>query len=502
MAAKKRANPKREGGTKRSDKAITSGDSADPQAEAIDDELALAKAAGVLSAREPVFEPREAGDPEGTAPDNPPGRSPQGSASGYPPGGSPQGSASGYPPAQGSADSSRAAAVLYSEGAASASRTDLSQGTHTAPSLTSQRLFVGPQPGGRRATDLKVAVVGATGLVGREMLALLEERDFPVGELSLFASEKSKGKPIQFRGTTLLVDVLEDGCFEDVDLVLMEVESDIAKEWAPKAVEAGATVIDNSSAFRLEPAVPLVVSEVNPEALERHEGIISNPNCTTMILMPVLAPLHRRFGASRLIITTLQSVSGTGAEAVSELERQAGELMLRPSLLRKAGAKHVQPKHEVYPKPIAFNVIPQCDAFADAVNTKEELKLRNESRKILGHPDLQVVATCVRVPVFVGHSISVVAEFDKPAHVEEVLDILADAPGVELVPGTDYPTPLEVAGLDGSWVGRVRPDPSNDGGVAFWVVGDNIRKGAALNCIEIAEILLEQGWLKPKSKRR
>lgn len=353
----------------------------------------------------------------------------------------------------------------------------------------------------RKRDAISVAVVGATGLVGREILRVLEEREFPVSHISLFASERSRGKPMTYKGSTIVVDVLEEGCFEGVDLVLMEVESELAKQWAPRAVAEGATVIDNSSAFRLDKKVPLVVSEVNPEDLEHHEGIIANPNCTTMVLMPVLAPLHERFGARRLIVTTLQSVSGTGQDGVSELERQAMALMVRPSLLRRAGREKIERKGSVYPKPIAFNVIPQCDAFADAVNTKEELKLQNESRKILKHPDLKVMATCVRVPVFVGHCLSVVAEFERPAHVEEALDILAESPGVELVTGTDYPTPLDVAGVDGSWVARVRPDPSKEGAIAFWVVGDNLRKGAALNCVELAEVLLAQGWLAPKSAR-
>jgi aspartate-semialdehyde dehydrogenase len=352
-----------------------------------------------------------------------------------------------------------------------------------------------------RPESISVAVVGATGLVGQEMVRILEERRFPVSELRLYASEKSKGKPVRFGEQTLVVDVVHDGCFEGVDLVLMEVESELSRDLAPVAVSEGATVIDNSSAWRMDKKVPLVVTEVNPQDLEAHDGIIANPNCTTMVLMPVLAPLHRHFGARRLVITTLQSVSGSGQKGIAELERQTQELMIRPSALRKAGQVGISAKREIYSKPIAFNVVPQCDDFADPVSTKEELKLRDESRKILSHPDLQVMATCVRVPVFVGHSLSVLAEFERPAHVEEVLDILADAPGVELMTGRDFPTPLDVAGVDGSWVGRIRPDPTKDGAVAFWVTGDNLRKGAALNCIEIAEILVSQGWLVPVSKR-
>ncbi len=351
------------------------------------------------------------------------------------------------------------------------------------------------------SAEISVGIVGATGLVGQEMLRILEERNFPVSELRLFASERSKGKPVRFRDETLVVGVVEEGCFEGLDLVLMEVESDVSRELAPAAVAEGATVIDNSSAWRMERGVPLVVAEVNPEELARHKGIVANPNCTTMALMPVLAPLHRRFGARRLVVTTLQSVSGSGQAGIAELERQANELMIRPSTLRRAGTSEISPKRDVYPKPIAFNVVPQCDAFVDPVTTKEEKKLLEESRKILSHPGLKVMATCVRVPVFVGHCLSVVAEFDQPAHVEEVLDILAEAPGVELLVGEEYPTPLDVAGTDGSWVGRVRPDPTNDGGVAFWVASDNLRKGAALNCVQVAEILSSQGWLRPAGQR-
>lgn len=353
----------------------------------------------------------------------------------------------------------------------------------------------------QKSEAVSVAVAGATGLVGREIIRILADRHFPLSDLRLYASEESRGKPVRFGEETLVVGVVEEGCFEGVDLVFMEVDGDLSRTLAPVAVAEGATVIDNSSAWRTKDGVPLVVSEVNPADLEYHDGIVANPNCTTMVLMPVLAPLHRRFGARRIIVTTLQSVSGSGRAGVAALERQAQDLLIRPSALREAGRLGVSPKQEFYPKPIAFNVVPQCDDFVDPVTTKEELKLRDESRKILSHPGLQVMATCVRVPVFVGHSLSVVAEFDGPAHVEEVLDILAEAPGVELVAGEDYPTPLDVAGVDGSWVGRIRPDPTTEGAVAFWVVGDNLRKGAALNCVEIAEILISEGWLKPSSRR-
>lgn len=345
-------------------------------------------------------------------------------------------------------------------------------------------------------TPLTVAVVGATGLVGQEMLRILNERDFPISDLRLFASERSRGRPVSFRGAEYEVGVLGDDVFAGVDLVLMEVESPISREWTPLAVSAGATVIDNSSAWRLESDVPLVVAEVNPECLQSHKGIIANPNCTTMTMMPVLAPLHREFRARRVIATTFQSVSGTGQNALRELERQALNFLDRPSGLRRAGAEGGYARGEIYPKPIAFNVIPQCDDYADEVRTKEEMKLVEESRKILDDKELAIFATCVRVPVEVGHSLSVVIDFERNVHVEEALDVLADAPGVELVIGRDYPTPLDVAGTDNVCVGRVRPDDSNEGSLGMWICGDNLRKGAALNCVQIAEVLIDQGWLK------
>lgn len=343
-----------------------------------------------------------------------------------------------------------------------------------------------------------VAVVGATGLVGQEMLRILDERGFPMAGLKLFASERSRGRPIEFRGKTYEVDVLSEDSFAGIDLVLMEVESPISREWAPIAAAAGATVIDNSSAWRMDDGIPLVVAEVNPEDLKGHKGIIANPNCTTMTLMPVLAPLHREFGIRRAVITSLQSVSGTGQAALRELEKQTLRFSDRPSGLRRAGIDGGYDAGEIYPKPIAFNVIPQCDDFADEVRTKEEVKLVAETHKILADESIGVIATCVRVPVEVGHSLSVVVEFKRPVHVEEALDLLADAPGVDLYAGLEYPTPLDVAGTDDVSVGRIRPDASSEGGLAFWVCGDNLRKGAALNCVQIAEVLLDQGWLKPR----
>lgn len=351
---------------------------------------------------------------------------------------------------------------------------------------------------GFTAPGLDVAVVGATGLVGTEMLAILAERAFPVRSLRLFASERSEGKVITWGGTGLTVEVLRPGCFEGTDLVLMEVESDVSREWAPVAARAGAVVVDNSSAWRMDDSVPLVVSEVNPHALDTHTGIVANPNCTTMVLMPALKPLDEAFGLERLVISSYQAVSGSGVAGIGALAeeeaKQGGDL----DSLRRSGAEGIEAAQDVYPRPIAHNVIPQCDAFVDdgTDETKEERKLVAESRKILEHPDLNVAATCVRVPVVSGHSMTVNAEFREPATAAAAAVILEHAPGVVLAASRDaYATAFEVAGRDGSFVGRLRDDESRPNTIDFFVVGDNLRKGAALNCIQVAEVLIERGKL-------
>lgn len=345
---------------------------------------------------------------------------------------------------------------------------------------------------------LDVAVVGATGLVGTEMLRILDERDFPARSLRLFASPRSEGKVITWRGTDVIVEVLRPGCFDGIDLVLMEVESDLSREWAPAAARAGAVVVDNSSAWRMDDSVPLVVSEVNPHALDGHSGIVANPNCTTMVLMPALKPLDVAFGLERVVVSSYQAVSGSGVAGISALADEEAKLGTDLDALRRSGADGLGRAQDVYPRPIAHNAIPQCDSFVDdgTDETKEERKLVGESRKILEHPDLGVAATCVRVPVVSGHSMTVNAEFREPVDAARAATVLAAAPGVVLAVERDaYPTAFEVAGRDGSFVGRLRDDESRPNTIDFFVVGDNLRKGAALNCVQIAEALVERSKL-------
>jgi len=351
---------------------------------------------------------------------------------------------------------------------------------------------------GLTSPGLDVAVVGATGLVGTEMLRILDERDLPVRSLRVFASERSLGRRLPWRGSEYGVEVLSEGCFEGTDLVLMEVESDLSREWAPVAVREGAVVVDNSSAWRQVDDVPLVVAEVNPHACDAHQGIIANPNCTTMVLMPALKPLDVAAGLRRLVISSYQAVSGTGVAGIAALAEEEAKYHDDLDALRYSGARGFAAAQTVYPRPIAFNVIPQCDAFVDdgTEETKEERKLVNESRKILERPDLAVAATCVRVPVVSGHSMTVNAEFADAMSAARATELLGSAPGVVLAGSRDgYPTAFEVAGRDGSFVGRLRDDETRPNTVDFFIVGDNLRKGAALNCVQIAEVLLERGSL-------
>lgn len=332
----------------------------------------------------------------------------------------------------------------------------------------------------------RVGVIGATGVAGSEIVKVLEERSFPVAELRPFASPRSLGRQISFGGSAVACRVLEDGCLEGLDLVLIEVEAWLSREWAPKAVAAGAVVVDNSSAFRYDDSVPLVVPEVNAGELARHRGIVASPNCTTLGLVPVLRPLDVEAGLKRVVVASYQAVSGTGRAAVDELDVQT-----------RAWAEGTSgPPPHVYARPIAFNVIPQADDFVDEGLTKEEHKLIVETRKILGRPDLAVSPFCVRVPVFVGHSLAVICETERPLSAEDAEWILADAPGVTLWKGTDYPTPLEIVGTDGTHVGRVRRDPGHPHALALWISCDNLRKGAALNNVQIAEELLARDLLR------
>ena len=337
-----------------------------------------------------------------------------------------------------------------------------------------------------------VAVVGATGQVGAVMRTLLEERNFPAETVRFFASARSAGKKLPFRGEEIIVEDASTADLAGIDIALFSAGATLSREQAPRFAAAGAVVIDNSSAFRKDSDVPLVVSEVNPEAAKNPpRGIIANPNCTTMAAMPVLKVLHDEAGLQRLIVSSYQAVSGSGLAGVEELATQARTVIDDVEKLVHDGSSVDFPAPNKYVAPIAFNVLPLAGALVDdgSGETDEDQKLRNESRKILGLPDLLVSGTCVRVPVFTGHSLSINAEFAQPLSAERAREILGSAPGVELV---DVPTPLEAAGKDVSLVGRIRQDPGvPDGrGLALFVSGDNLRKGAALNTIQIAELLV------------
>jgi aspartate-semialdehyde dehydrogenase len=338
-----------------------------------------------------------------------------------------------------------------------------------------------------------VAVVGATGQVGAVMRRLLEEREFPMLQVRFLASSRSAGTTLPWKGGEVIVEDASTADLTGIDIALFSAGGASSKELAPKYAAAGAIVIDNSSAWRMDPDVPLVVSEVNPGAIaEARKGIIANPNCTTMAAMPVLKPLSDEAGLRRLIVSSYQAVSGSGLAGVSELEDQIRAAVPQDvAALTHDGSALSLPEPRKYVRPIAFNVIPIAGSIVDdgSLETDEEQKLRNESRKILGLPDLLVSGTCVRVPVFSGHSLSINAEFDRPISVERAMELLAVAPGVEVV---EVPNPLQAAGADPSFVGRVRQDVSvPDGrGLALFVSNDNLRKGAALNAVQIAELVV------------
>jgi aspartate-semialdehyde dehydrogenase len=342
---------------------------------------------------------------------------------------------------------------------------------------------------------LTVAVVGATGVVGRTMITVLGERGFPVGELRLLASGRSAGRMVSVDGRTLEIGEAVPDAFDGVDIALFSAGADVSRELAPAAAARGATVIDNSSAWRMDPSIPLVVSQVNPDDLEGHQGIIANPNCSTMQLAPVLMALRDSVGLERVVVDTYQSVSGTGADALAELESQV-----------RAHVSGEPVRAEVYPHPIAFNALPEIDVFLPNGYTKEEWKVVMEDRKILGLPDLRISCTAVRIPVFVSHSEAVHVETRDPITPERARALFAAVKGVVVQddPEThDYPLATQAAGHDEIFVGRVRRDESipDDRGLALWVVSDNLRKGAATNAIEIAEILLERSWVEHASAR-
>jgi aspartate-semialdehyde dehydrogenase len=339
-----------------------------------------------------------------------------------------------------------------------------------------------------------VGVVGATGLVGSEMLRLLEEREFPVGELRAYASPRSEGRKVPFAGREITCGVLRDGCFDDLDFVVIDVDDPLALEWAPQAADAGARVVDNSAAFRMDDDVPLVVAEVNPGDLKfLPRGIVSCPNCTTMIPITALAPLHRAAGIDRMVVSTYQSVSGAGMPGLHELDEQWTKGDGQVERLSRAGALGAVEPGTVWDRPIAGNVIPLAGSMKEAGYTSEEWKFVRESRKILHAPELRVTTTCVRVPVYVGHAVSLNVQFVDPLTREGAIALLEEAPGVRVVEGGDgHPTPLEAAGIDPVLVGRVREDPSQENTLELWVTGDNLRKGAALNAIQLAELMLER----------
>jgi aspartate-semialdehyde dehydrogenase len=328
-----------------------------------------------------------------------------------------------------------------------------------------------------------VAVVGATGAVGIEMIKTLEKRNFPVGQLTLLASARSAGKKLKFRGQDVTVRELKKDSFTGIDIALFSAGGGISKEYAPIAAKAGCVVIDNSSAFRQDDNVPLVIPEINAADAKGHKGIIANPNCTTAITLMALYPLHQAFGCKRIFASSYQAVSGAGAKAMEELKRQIGEIVSGKPVTKEA-----------FPHQIAFNVLPQVDVFLPTGYTKEEMKMENEGRKIMHHPNFRASVTCVRVPVYRSHSVAVSAEFEKPVTVEAARAVLKKAPGLDLVDEPEnrkYPMPLFTSEKYNCEAGRVRKDCALDNGLCFWVSGDQLLKGAALNAVQIAEELLK-----------
>lgn len=327
----------------------------------------------------------------------------------------------------------------------------------------------------------KVGIVGATGAVGQELIELLFKRNFPMESLELLASSRSAGKTVNFEGKSFVVREAKPESFENLDIAIFSAGGDVSKSLVPEAAKRGCVAIDNSSAFRMDPEVPLVVPEVNAHAIKKHKNIIANPNCTTAISLMALCPLHREFGLKRFVAATYQAVSGTGVKAMDELENQV-----------KAFAEGRSPEVEVYPYQIAFNVIPHVDVFLDNSYTKEEMKMLNETRKILEAPEIKCTTTCVRVPVIRAHSVAISAEFEKPVSVERAREVIAAFPGAELVDNPSekkYPMPLFCQRKVKCEVGRIRKDIMFDNGLSFWVAGDQLWKGAALNAVQIAELL-------------
>ncbi len=334
--------------------------------------------------------------------------------------------------------------------------------------------------------EYHIAIAGAPHFgghaVGAEpLLRVLERRNFPVATIRALASGKSTGKKLSFRSQIIPVEELRADSFDKIDIAFFSAGGERSRKFVPLARDAGAVVIDNSSTFRMEPDVPLVIPEINPQDVKQHRGIIANPNCTTAVALMAIFPLHRAFGVRRVFAASYQAVSGSGARAIAELREQV-----------QAGAENRQSPPQVYPHPIAFNVLPHVDVFLESGYTKEEMKMQDEGRKIMHLPEFRASVTCVRVPVYRAHSVAVSAEFERPVSVEQAHEILAKAPGLELVDEPHknrYPMPLDVAGKDNCQVGRVRRDCALENGLAFWVSGDQLLKGAALNAVQIAELL-------------
>ena len=335
----------------------------------------------------------------------------------------------------------------------------------------------------------RVAILGATGAVGTELLELLEQRNFPIADLRLLASPRSAGKTMRFRGEDIPVEATSDRSFENIDIVLASAGGATSSSLAPKAVASGAVVIDNSSAFRMNPEVPLVVPEVNPQAAAAHQGIIANPNCTTILMAVAVYPLHQARKIERIVAATYQSASGAGARAMEEVKQQSVAIL-----------QGKEPVAQVFPYPLAFNLFPHNSPLNDQGYCEEEMKMVNETRKIFSAPQLRITATCVRVPVLRAHSEAINLEFEQPLSVAEAREILSQAPGVQLMEdwaANHFPMPIEATGRDEVLVGRIRQDVSHPCGLELWLCGDQIRKGAALNAIQIAELLVEKDLLKP-----
>lgn len=333
--------------------------------------------------------------------------------------------------------------------------------------------------------EYNVAVAGATGAVGACMKDVLEQREFPVKNLRLLASSRSAGKTLKFKGQETKVEELNDNSFNGIEIALFALESPLSREFAPKAVASGAVVIDNSKAFRMEKEVPLVVPEVNPQDIRKHKGIIANPNCSTIQMVVALKPIYDEAGIERVVVTTFQSVSGTGLEAMDELMHQS-----------RAMLEGKEPERKVYPYRIAFNVLPQIESFLPNAYTTEEMKLVNETRKIMGDDTLRVTPTAIRVPILIGHSESVNVQTKRPLSPERAREVLKNFPGIIVVDDPEkslYPMPNDAEGRDEVFVGRIRKDESVENGINMWVVADNLRKGAATNAVQIAEELIKQG---------